>query len=357
MKKILLVITVIISTICLVSCSDKDNFENNSKVKDNVMSEGKSDFVTDYYNEGIDYKNNIIFNPEQNKFVKMINDTYVEMNQNYKEINIKFDEFDFVLKWYWCKDGERILYRQDLKDFKDGTTNYGDTMAYIVTEKMSGETYLMLCKNSNHTGYLWEYPVKFDVETGEYEDVFADATIDDESVKNYEYLKNWEFTSKGIYVDYHKEIFEPELQVWNRQIINQTSRNKIYKQSELNFDNANVELKDLNETKISEVRFTSNIDGIFRSVDAETIEKAKELAMNIEMNNEPYEIDDSVDGGIHYDMWFIDGKDVLCVLNNSLGEVSVNDKCYGSDKGEFNKLMHYFDNPEVQLKFEKIGFD
>lgn len=137
----------------------------------------------------------------------------------------------------------------------------------------------------------------------------------------------------------------------------ETANKKIYKQSELNFDNANVELKDLKGTKISEVRFTSNIDGIFRSVDVETIEKAKELAMNIEMNNEPYEIDDSVDGGIHYDMWFIDGKNVLCVLNNSLGEVSVNDKCYGLDKGEFNKLMHYFANPEVQLKFEKIGFD
>lgn len=137
----------------------------------------------------------------------------------------------------------------------------------------------------------------------------------------------------------------------------ETSGNKIYKQSELNFDNASVELKDLKETKISEVRFTSNINGIFRSVDAETIEKAKELAMNIEMNNEPYEIDDSVDGGIHYEMWFIDGKNVVCVLHNNLGEITINDKCYGLDKGDFSKLMHYFDNPEVQLKFEKIDFD
>lgn len=211
--------------VCLTACIGKNNSGNKSKVKDNVMSEGKSSFVADYYNEGIDYKNNIIFNPESNKFVKMGKDTYMDMEQDYKEININYDDFNIMLKWYWCKDGERILYRQDLEDFKNGTINYGDTMAYIVTEKMSGETYLLLCRNSNHTGYSWEYPVKFDVQTGEYTDVFADATIDNENVKNYKYLKNWEFTSEGIYVDYNKVFLELESQIWDRQIIKHNIKN------------------------------------------------------------------------------------------------------------------------------------
>lgn len=221
LKKILIIFNLILSTICLIACTDKNNLGNKSKAKDNVMSEGKNDFVTDYYNEGIDYKNNIIFNPEKNRFVKMDKDTYVDMKQDCKETNIKYDDFDIVVKWYWCKDGERILYRQDLGDFKDGTTNYGDTMAYIVTEKMSGETYLLLCKNSNHGGYSWQYPLKLDIETGKYIDVFADATIDNENIKNYQYLKNWEFTSEGVYVDYSREFLEPESQVWNRRIITQ----------------------------------------------------------------------------------------------------------------------------------------
>lgn len=142
----------------------------------------------------------------------MENNTYVDLEQNYKEAHITVDDFEDDIKWYYCKDGNRLLYKQDI----DPEEN---TSVYIVTEATSGDTYLLLCKNNTHTGYSWQYPVKFNVETGEYEDVFASATINNKSVKEYGYLKNWQITESNVKVDCNETFLEPESQVWRREIV------------------------------------------------------------------------------------------------------------------------------------------
>ena len=78
---------------------------------------------------------------------------------------------------------------------------------------------MLLCKYNSHTGYSWQYPVKFNIETGEYEDVFANAMINNKSVKSYGYLKNWEFNDNKIYVDCNEQFLESESQVWSRQTV------------------------------------------------------------------------------------------------------------------------------------------
>ncbi len=229
MRKKFLLLVLAVGTISLSACSDK-NDELSSKSTDKIVntieageeepSEGTNCFETDYYNEGIDYKNNVIFNTDQKKFVKLANNSYEDLSQEYKETNIKYDDFDITLKWYYCKDGDRLLYKQDLDDVNDGTVNYGDYRIYIVTDIISGDTYLLLCKNSTHEGYSYQYPVKFDLETGEIEDVFKEATIDGKSIKDYGYLKNWELKDNEILVDCNEEFNEPEIQKWKRAIVN-----------------------------------------------------------------------------------------------------------------------------------------
>lgn len=231
MKKRVLMVAMVTTMVCLTACSGKkelggkkdvnvvesvdtneaDSDSDNIKI-DKSLSEGNDTLVKDYYNEGIDYKNNVIFNPDQNKFVKMENNTYVDLEQNYKEAHITVDDFEDDIKWYYCKDGNRLLYKQDI----DPEEN---TSVYIVTEATSGDTYLLLCKNNTHTGYSWQYPVKFNVETGEYEDVFASATINNKSVKEYGYLKNWQITESNVKVDCNETFLEPESQVWRREIV------------------------------------------------------------------------------------------------------------------------------------------
>lgn len=137
----------------------------------------------------------------------------------------------------------------------------------------------------------------------------------------------------------------------------ESSGNPIYKQSELNFDDTSAEIQDIKDIKITEIRFTHNNGEIFRTTDKEIIERVKQFVINIEVNDEPYEIDESVDGGINYNLWFMDGRNVIYVMNDFLGEITINDKCYGLDKGKFSELIYYFDNPEVRLKFEKIDLD
>lgn len=95
--------------------------------------------------------------------------------------------------------------------------NPDENSAYIVTERTTGETYLLLCRNTTHTGYAYQYPVKFNVESGEYEDVFADATINGKKVKDYEYLKNWEITLNEVKVDCAEKLLEPESQTWKQE--------------------------------------------------------------------------------------------------------------------------------------------
>lgn len=227
MRKRIILIAVVVGMIGLTACSGKKD-ELSSK-KDNTIVktveandeifEGEDCFLIDYYNDSIDYKNNVIFNPDQNKFIKMADNSYEELEQKYMETNIKYEDFDITLKWYYCKDGERILYKQDLSDVESGEVNNGDYAIYIGTNILSGDTYLLLCKNSTHEGYSFEYPVKFNVETGEIEDVFANATIDGKSVKDYEYLKNWEIKGNEILVDADETFNEPEEQKWERKIV------------------------------------------------------------------------------------------------------------------------------------------
>lgn len=137
----------------------------------------------------------------------------------------------------------------------------------------------------------------------------------------------------------------------------EASDNVIYKQSELNFDDTGAELQNIENTKITEIRFTHNNGEVFRTTDKEIIERVKAFVVKIDVNNEPYEIDDSVEGGTDYDIWFIDGKNVIYSMHDFLGEITINDKCYGIDKGEFSELIYYFDNPDVRLKFEKTALD
>lgn len=227
MRKRIILIAVVVGMIGLTACSSKKD-ELSSK-KDNTIVktveandeifEGEDCFLIDYYNDSIDYKNNVIFNPDQNKFIKMADNSYEELEQKYMETNIKYEDFDITLKWYYCKDGERILYKQDLSDVESGEVNNGDYAIYIGTNILLGDTYLLLCKNSTHDGYSFEYPVKFNVETGEIEDVFANATIDGKSVKDYEYLKNWEIKGNEILVDADETFNEPEEQKWERKIV------------------------------------------------------------------------------------------------------------------------------------------
>lgn len=227
MRKRIILIAVVVGMIGLTACSGKKD-ELSSK-KDNTIVktveandeifEGEDCFLIDYYNDSIDYKNNVIFNPDQNKFIKMADNSYEELEQKYMETNIKYEDFDITLKWYYCKDGERILYKQDLSDVESGEVNNGDYAIYIGTNILLGDTYLLLCKNSTHEGYSFEYPVKFNVETGEIEDVFANATIDGKSVKDYEYLKNWEIKGNEILVDADETFNEPEEQKWERKIV------------------------------------------------------------------------------------------------------------------------------------------
>lgn len=184
-------------------------------------------FVTDYYNKGgsDDYRDNVIFNSDIKKFVKMENGEYKELEQGYREQNIKYDDFDIKIKWYFAKDGDRTLYYQDLEDIKSGDVNYGDYRIHIVTDTYNGEDYLLLCKNTTHAGYSWQYPLKFNAETGEYEDFLKDAKVNGKNVKEYGYLsswilkKDWENAEDGISVQCYEVFEEPELQVWSREIV------------------------------------------------------------------------------------------------------------------------------------------
>lgn len=213
MKKKILLIAMITAIVCLTACSNK---KESNKKEEKDITENNSESLTEsifYYNEGIDYNNNIIFNPDQKKFVKMENNTYIDLEQDYKEVHIKINDFEDDIKWYYCKEGNSIFYKQYFSDTEENGTH----AIYIVTEKVSGDTYLLLCKNNTHTGYSWEYPVKFNIETGEYEDIFANATINGKDIKQYEYLKNWKITSNDVKVDCSEKLLEPESQTWKQE--------------------------------------------------------------------------------------------------------------------------------------------
>ena len=213
----------IIGTLCLLACTKNNNESSLGKSeqeKDTVeinneeLVEGVNNFKTNPWDDdGIYYKKDIIFNYNQQKFVRMANNTYEELPQEYKETNIKYDKFDITVKWYICHDDERILYNQVLD------VGGGETYGYIVTEMNYFDTYLLLCDNSTSGGYSYEYPLKFNVETGEVEDIFANATIDGKCVKDYMYLKNWEFKKSGIYVDCDESFVDLKSQKWKRKAI------------------------------------------------------------------------------------------------------------------------------------------
>lgn len=189
----------------IISVYKRSEEENNKKPDDLGIQVFEKKLSSDYtkidelqYDE-TKYRyisENIFFCYDNQSFYAYENGNYESINTIYKEINLSYDGLNNTIRYYYCSYGDRWWFYQQFGDefdernmiMKSNTGN--SSMIYL---------YLHLDKGT-HEGPLKEYPLSFNMETGEYIDFLKTIRLDDVFIKDYDYLQDWTVNGNCVYV-------------------------------------------------------------------------------------------------------------------------------------------------------------
>lgn len=138
---------------------------------------------------------NILFCYDNQSFYAYEDGKFESINTTYKENNILYDGLNNTIRYYYCIYGGRWWFYQKFGDETDERNmimknNTGSNTIYL----------FMYSDKVTHEGPLKEYPLSFNMETGEYMDFLKSIKLDDIFIKEYDYLRDWTVNGNLVYV-------------------------------------------------------------------------------------------------------------------------------------------------------------
>lgn len=139
---------------------------------------------------------NIFFDYSDNAFCAYGNGNYEKIQTEYKELELTYGEVRNTVRYYYCQYDGKWWFYQVFGDEEDERS-----MIIRHEKNNSSKAYLYVYSNNvNHEGSLKNYPLSFDLETGEYTDYLSGVKIGDTYIKDYFYLDNWVINENYVYV-------------------------------------------------------------------------------------------------------------------------------------------------------------
>lgn len=139
---------------------------------------------------------NIFFDYDNNTFCAYENGNYENIQTEYKELELTYGDVRNTVRYYYCRyDGKWQFYQvfggeEDERSMIIRHENTNSSKAYLY----------VYSNNVNHEGSLKNYPLSFDLETGEYTDYLSGVKIGGTYIKDYFYLDNWVINENYVYV-------------------------------------------------------------------------------------------------------------------------------------------------------------